>query len=77
MTIEPTIESLEDVFETTDDSLATKIQNQLQTSQGREALQAGPLGQKYIETVLRRTREQKSDIDYVYGVYLQGWIDVL
>jgi len=69
----PTIESLDNVFETTEDSLATKIQNRLQTSEGREALQAdlGPLGQKYIEAVLRGTRDkQKSDVDYVYGVYL-------
>jgi len=36
----PTIESLEDVFETMDDSLATKVQNRLQTSEGREVLQA-------------------------------------
>jgi len=50
-----------------------KIQNRLQTLEGREALQAGlgPLDQKYVEAVLRRTRDkQKSDIDYVYGVYL-------
>ena len=71
--IVPTIESLDNVFETTDDSLATKVQNQLQTSEGREALQAGlgPLGQKYVEAVLRGARDkQKSGIDYVYGVYL-------
>jgi len=31
----------------------------------------GPLGQKYVETILKRTRyKQKSDVDYVYGVYL-------
>ncbi|EGI69325.1 hypothetical protein G5I_01945 [Acromyrmex echinatior] len=50
-TIVSTIESLENVFETTDDSLATKVQNRLQTSEGREALQAGldPLGQKHVE----------------------------
>jgi len=41
-----TIESLDNVFETTKDSLATKVQNRLQTSEGREALQVdlGPLG---------------------------------
>jgi len=34
-----------------EDSLATKVQNQLQISEGREALQAssGLLGQKYVE----------------------------
>ena len=45
----------------------------MQTSEGREALQAdlGPLGQKYIKAVLKGTRDkQKSDVDYVYGVYL-------
>jgi len=71
--IVPTIESLDNVFETTEDSLATKVQNRLQTSKGREALQAdlGPLSQKYIEAILRGTRDkQKSDVDYVYGIYL-------
>jgi len=65
---------LDNVFETTEDSLATKVQNRLQTLESREALRAGlgPLSQKYIETILRETRdkEQKSDVDYVYGVYL-------
>jgi len=64
---------LDNVFETTEDSLATKVQNRLQTSEGREMLQAdlGPMGQKYVEAVLRGTRDkQKSDVDYVYGVYL-------
>jgi len=63
--IVPTIESLDNVFETTEDSLATKVQNWLQTSEDREALQAnlGPLGQKYVEAVLRGTRDkQKSDV---------------
>jgi len=71
--IVPTIESLDNVFETTEDSLATKVQNRLQTSEDREALQAdlSPLGQEYVEAVLRGTRDkQKSDVDYVYGVYL-------
>jgi len=69
----PTIESLDNVFERTEDSLATKVQNRLQTSEDREALRVGlgPLGQKYVETIPRRTRDkQKSDVDYVYGVYL-------
>jgi len=67
------IESLENVFETTDYSLTMKIQNRLQTSVSREALQAdlGPLVQKYIEAVLRGARDkQKSSIDYVYRIYL-------
>ncbi|KYN09192.1 hypothetical protein ALC57_18705 [Trachymyrmex cornetzi] len=70
--IVPTIESLENVFETTEDSLATKVQNQLQTSEGREALRAnlGPLGQKYVEAVLRGAQDKESGIDHVYGVYL-------
>jgi len=71
--VRSTIKSLENVFEMTDDSLATKLQNRLQTSEGREALQAGldPLGQNYIETVLKGARDkQKSGINYVCGVYL-------
>ncbi|KYN31624.1 hypothetical protein ALC56_14123 [Trachymyrmex septentrionalis] len=72
--IVPTIESLENVFEMMEDSLATKVQNQLQTSEGREALRAGlsPLNQKYLEGVLRGARDKESGIlvDHVYGVYL-------
>ena len=70
--IVPTIESLENVFETTEDSLATKVQNQLQTSEGREALRAGlgSLVQKYVEAVLRGARDKESGIDRVYGIYL-------
>jgi len=42
----------------------------LQTSESREALQAD-LDQKYVEAVLRGTRDKhKSDVDYVYGVFL-------
>ncbi|KYN28330.1 hypothetical protein ALC57_02255 [Trachymyrmex cornetzi] len=67
--IVPTIESLENVFETTEDSLATKVQNQLQTSECREALRAN-LGQKYVEAVLRVAQDKESGIDHVYGVYL-------
>ncbi|EGI62915.1 hypothetical protein G5I_08727 [Acromyrmex echinatior] len=70
--IVPTIESLENVFETTEDSLATKVQNQLQTSKGREALRndLGLLGQKYVEAVLLKgVQDKESGID-VYGVYL-------
>ena len=64
--IVPTIESLENVFQTTEDLLATKVQNQLQISEGREALRAGNgliEGSKYIEAVLRRTQDKKSGID--------------
>ncbi|KYN11003.1 hypothetical protein ALC57_16855, partial [Trachymyrmex cornetzi] len=70
--IVPTIESLENVFETTEDSPATIVQNQLQTSEGREALRAnlGPLGHKYVEAVLRGAQNKESGIDHVYGVYL-------
>ncbi|KAG5313760.1 LIPHB Lipase, partial [Acromyrmex insinuator] len=50
----------------------TKVQNQLQTSEGREALRAGLglLGQKYVEAVLRGVQDKESGIDHVYGVYL-------
>ncbi|KYM83648.1 hypothetical protein ALC53_05877 [Atta colombica] len=68
--IVPTIELLDNVFETTEDSLAMKVQNRLQTSEDREALRAslGPLGQKYVEAVLKGTQDYM--VDYVYGVYL-------
>jgi len=66
--IVPTIESLDNVFETTEDSLATKVQNRLQTSKG-VANCLGSAGSK-VEAVLRGTRDkQKSDVDYVYGTY--------
>ncbi|KYN18620.1 hypothetical protein ALC57_09058 [Trachymyrmex cornetzi] len=73
--IEKTSESIRKkhrAFETTEDSLATKIQNQLQTLEGREALRASldPLGQKYVEAVLRGAQDKESGIDHVYGVYL-------
>ncbi|KYM82988.1 hypothetical protein ALC53_06555 [Atta colombica] len=71
----PTIESLDNVFGTTEDSLATKVQNQLQMSETfREALRVGlsPLGQKYVEAVLRRTQDKESDIDH--SVYKDGLI---
>ena len=72
MPIVATIESLENVFKTTEDSLATKVQNQLQTSKSRETLRAGlsPLGQKYVEAVLRGAQNKESGIDHVYSVYL-------
>ncbi|KYN09083.1 hypothetical protein ALC57_18807, partial [Trachymyrmex cornetzi] len=40
--------------------------------EGREALRAnlGPLGQKYVEAVLRGAQDKESGIDHVYGVYL-------
>jgi len=40
----------------TKDLLATKVQNQLQTSEGLETLRTdlGSLDQKYVETVLKR-----------------------
>ncbi|KYQ49727.1 hypothetical protein ALC60_11194 [Trachymyrmex zeteki] len=71
-TIVPPIESFENVFETTDDSFATKVQHRLQTSEGREALRAslGPLGRKYVEAVMNGARGRGKGIDRVYGVYL-------
>jgi len=77
--IVPTIESWDNVFETTEGSLATKVQNQLQTSEDREALQIGlgPLGQKYVETILKGTRDkQKRCRLCVRYLPTQGWIDV-
>ena len=60
MTIVSMIESLENVFETMDDSIVKKIQNRFQTSEDQEVLQAnlGPLDQKYVETVWRGARDK-------------------
>jgi hypothetical protein len=61
-----------DVFETTDDSIATTVRKQLQSSEGRatfmQALQdhLGPLGREYIAAFLGAC----PTIDNVYGVYL-------
>ncbi|KYN42549.1 hypothetical protein ALC56_03008 [Trachymyrmex septentrionalis] len=62
--IVPTIESLENVFKTREDSLATEIQNQLQTSKDREVLQAGLglLSQKYVVAVLKGARDKESEL---------------
>ena len=61
---------MDNVFETTENSLATKVQNRLQTSRGITS-RLGPLDQKYIETILRGMRDKKkSDVDYMYDVYL-------
>jgi len=66
------IESLENVFETTEDSLTTKIQNQLQILEGRKELRTGlgSLGQNYVEAVLSGAQDKESGIDHVYGVYI-------
>jgi len=67
---------MQNVFETMEDSLAMKVQNQLQTLKGRETLHTqrditfGPLGQKYVEAVLREAQDKESALDYVYGVHL-------
>jgi len=68
---------LDNVFGTTEDSLATKVQNQLQTSETfREALRAGlsPLGQKYVEAVLRGTQDKENDIDHSVYLHKDGLI---
>jgi len=75
--VQPTLsESLanEDVFEITGDSLAESVQNQLQTLEGQKTLREtlgehlGPLSQKYVGAIL--TGDRKSDMDRMYGVYL-------
>ncbi|KYQ46571.1 hypothetical protein ALC60_14430 [Trachymyrmex zeteki] len=53
----PTIESLENVFETTEDSLATKVQNRLQT-------------RKVKIEIGRGAQDKESGIGHMYGVYL-------
>jgi hypothetical protein len=59
---------VEDIFETTNDSLATSVRNEMQTREGREKMrdQLGPLSQKYIGAVLSGDREL--GIDNVFGV---------
>jgi len=70
----PELLANEDVFETTGDSLAESVQNQLQTPEDRKTLREtwrehlGPLSQKYVGAILTGGRE--SDMDYMYGVYL-------
>jgi len=64
----------EDVFETTDDSLAVSIQNQLQMLESQKMLRKtlrehlGLLSQKYIGAIL--TDDRESDMHRMYGVYL-------
>ncbi|KAL6253553.1 hypothetical protein P5V15_015621 [Pogonomyrmex californicus] len=63
----------EDVFETKDvsePSFETTIKQSLQTQQGREALhnQLGPLGQKYVSSLLDDNGKNDT-FDRVYGVY--------
>ena len=60
------IESLEKVFETMDDSLITKVQNQLPTSEDRCKVWS-----RWVKRRVRGEREinRRVDIDYVY-VYL-------
>jgi len=64
----------EDVFETTDDSLAVSVQNQLQTLEGQKTLQEtlreylGPLSRKYVGVIL--IGDKGSNMDRMYGVYL-------
>jgi len=64
----------EDVIETTGDSLAKSVQNQLQIPEGRKTLREtlwkhlGPLSQKYVGAIL--TGDRESNLDRMYGVYL-------
>ncbi|KMQ83363.1 hypothetical protein RF55_20240, partial [Lasius niger] len=61
--------TLEDVFETSGDTLETSVKNMIPTPEGQEALREhfGPLGQKYMGALLGGDRNKK--IDHVYGVY--------
>jgi len=60
--------SVEEIFEITDEPLATSIHQQMQTSEGREKLRRhyGPLGRKYMGAVL--SGKKTVNIDNVYGV---------
>jgi len=67
-TVQPTMSlANEDVFETTDDSLAVSVQNQTLEGQNTLQEQLGPLSQKYVGAIL--TNDRKSDMDRIYGVY--------
>ncbi|KYN08268.1 hypothetical protein ALC62_00751 [Cyphomyrmex costatus] len=61
--------SVEEVFEIANEPLVTSIRHMLQTSEGQEKLHAnyGPLGQKYLKSVL--SVKKAVNIDVVYGVY--------
>lgn len=65
--------SVEEVFEITNEPLATSVRHKLQTSEGRKILEThyGPLGQKYLGAVLSGKKAAKRDasMDNVYGVY--------
>ena len=70
----PRVQSLstldDDVFETgPNESLATSVRQQLQTSEGQETFRNhfGPLGQKYMSAIL--SSDKDTSMDYVYGVY--------
>jgi len=69
----------EDVFETTDDSLAVSTQNQLQTLEGQKTLRKmlrehlSPLSQKYVRAILTGDREQYGS--HVRRLSRQGWND--
>lgn len=62
----------EDIFETSNDPLATSVRRELQTFNGQEMLRThfGKLGQKYVGEVMRS--DKNNEIDYVYGVYFSG-----
>jgi len=70
--VQPTISeslAIENVFETTGNTLKTSVRNMLQTSEGQEVLREhlGPLGQKYMSALF--SADEKNEIDHVYGVY--------
>lgn len=59
---------VDEIFETTPETLVTSVQHLLQTSEGQNTLRDhfGPLGQKYVGAILSQDKNTK--MDYVYGV---------
>jgi len=60
--------SVEEIFETTPESIFTSVRHSLQTSDGQVSLQnhLGPLARKYVTAIL--SQDKNSTMDYVYGV---------
>ncbi|KMQ85064.1 hypothetical protein RF55_16638 [Lasius niger] len=68
MLYEKTAPSIEEIYETTPESLVTSVQHLLHTSEGQNSLRhhLGSLVQKYLATIMGQDKNAK--MDYVYGV---------
>lgn len=63
-----TAPSVEEIFETSPESLVTSVQNALQTSEGQTSLRnrLGPIARQYVPAIMGQ--DINSAMDYVYGV---------